>query len=238
MTCSFLTSSKHIHTPWGRALSVALEHLSSSDAKEPSFHIQEALLSALELIRFEVLIDKPYSKSYSRIAGNDDDQRHIRLVIRTMSLLPMALKNEAWKGPFDRDLLVFNSFIKALNRSYRNLCEMLVLSLFLNNHVEKERSDYFEISDSLPYASDVNVAMGLVTKHYLEQTLSADNKAALASTEAAFPVCASVKRDLEKGFAFWNALVAGISAIKDSDEVDPTMFLEANEWLQKRKLQT
>lgn len=37
---------------------------------KPSFHTQEALLTALELIRFEVLTDKPYDKTYSRIAGD------------------------------------------------------------------------------------------------------------------------------------------------------------------------
>lgn len=57
------------------------------------------------------------------------------------------LQSMQWKGPFDRDLLVFNSFVKALDRSYRNLCEMLVLSLFLNSLVEKERNDYFDIAD-------------------------------------------------------------------------------------------
>lgn len=70
---SFLTSSKHIHTPWGHALQVALTTTASRDAdnkNKPSFHTQEALLTAMELIRFEVLTNKPYTKSYSRIAGD------------------------------------------------------------------------------------------------------------------------------------------------------------------------
>ena len=64
-----MTSSKHIHTPWGEALTVALATAGGKNRK-PSFHTQEALLSAVELIRFEVLTDKPYTKTYSRIAGN------------------------------------------------------------------------------------------------------------------------------------------------------------------------
>lgn len=67
---SFLTSSKHIHTPWGHALQVALTTTASSNKNKPSFHTQEALLTAMELIRFEVLTNKPYTKSYSRIAGD------------------------------------------------------------------------------------------------------------------------------------------------------------------------
>jgi len=51
-----------------------------------------------------------------------------------------------WAGPLSRELLAFNSFIKALNRSLRNLCEMLTLSLFLNSDRRKDRGDYLEIA--------------------------------------------------------------------------------------------
>lgn len=43
---------------------------------KPPFHTQEALLTALELIRFEVLTDKPYDKTYSRIAGDGKSTMH------------------------------------------------------------------------------------------------------------------------------------------------------------------
>ncbi|MBM6387602.1 MAG: hypothetical protein JSY10_27080 [Paenibacillus sp.] len=69
------------------------------------------------------------------------------MLSRALSLLPMNLKSSPWSGPLNRDLLVFNSFVKALNRSYRNLCEMLTLSLFLNNLVKKDRTDYYQIAD-------------------------------------------------------------------------------------------
>jgi hypothetical protein len=59
----------------------------------------------------------------------------------------MDLKSAQWSGPLNRDLLAFNSFVKALNRSYRNLCEMLTLSFFLNGLVKKGRDDYYQITD-------------------------------------------------------------------------------------------
>lgn len=89
---------------------------------------------------------------------------------------------------------------------------------------------------SLPYASDVNVAMGLVTKQYLEHTLSSDAGVAIQAVESAFPLCKSVKQDLEQAFKFWDGLVAGLNAVKDTESEAATMFLEANEWLQKRRL--
>lgn len=62
-------------------------------------------------------------------------------------LLNNLLQSSPWSGPLNRDLLVFNSFVKALNRSYRNLLEMLTLSFFLNGLVQKDRKDYYQIAD-------------------------------------------------------------------------------------------
>ncbi|KAG1062920.1 hypothetical protein G6F42_027308 [Rhizopus arrhizus] len=116
---------------------------------------REAFLTALELVRFQVLTNKEYSKTYSHPLGDESQKKHIILLSRAFSLLPMDLKSTPWSGPLNRDLLVFNSFVKALNRSYRNLLEMLTLSFFLNGLVQKNRKDYYQIADSLPYLADL-----------------------------------------------------------------------------------
>ncbi|KAL7309521.1 hypothetical protein PS15m_010389 [Mucor circinelloides] len=228
----FLTSSKHIYTPWGQALSLALKSNSNLST-------QEAFLTALELVRFQVLTNKEYSKTYSHPLGDESQKKHIILLSRAFSLLPMDLKSTPWSGPLNRDLLVFNSFVKALNRSYRNLLEMLTLSFFLNGLVQKNRKDYYQIADSLPYLADVNVALGLVCKHYLERIVEGQSATeALASAEKAFPTCNSVKSDLEKGFAFWKQLYAAIESLDKAKSIEKStfeMFHSANEWLQKVK---
>ncbi|KAG2214324.1 hypothetical protein INT47_000880 [Mucor saturninus] len=225
----FLTSSKHIYTPWGQALFTGLK----------SSKTQEALLTALELIRFEVLTNKEYSKTYSHPLGDESQKKHIILLSRALSLLPMNLKSSPWTGPLNRDVLVFNSFVKALNRSYRNLCEMLTLSLFLNGLVKKERTDYFQITDSLPYLADPNVALGLVCKFYLERIVEGQSALeALSLTEKAFPTCISVKSDLETGFEFWNQLFQAVQTLLKAKSMTSTtfeMFAGANEWLNKSK---
>lgn len=151
----------------------------------------------------------------------------------------MCLKSCPWSGPLNRDLLVFNSFVKALNRSYRNLCEMLTLSLFLNGIVKKERNDYFQITDSLPYLADPNVALGLVCKYYLERIVEGQSAVeALSMTEKAFPTCISAKSDLEKGFEFWHQLFQAVQTLEKAKSITPTtfdMFSGANEWLNKSK---
>lgn len=100
----------------------------------------------------------------------------------------------------------------------------------------KEYPRLIIFSLSLPYTSDVNVAMGLVTKHYLEHTLSSDASVAIQAVESTFSLCTSVKQDLEQAFNFWDGLVAGLEAIRDTESEAAAMFLEANEWLQKRRL--
>ncbi|CAO3594271.1 unnamed protein product [Absidia cylindrospora] len=228
----FLTSSKHVYTTWGRALSKSLATL-----EKPTPDEQEAYLTAFELIRFGVLVANPYSKTYGKPTGNEKEQQHIRLFARTMSLLPMNFKSTSWSGPFDRDLLIFNGFTKALNRSYRNLSEMLTLSFFMNDLVQKERTDYYDIADSLPFLTDTNVALGIVAQYYLEQSLSSDNNTALASTETAFTTCTSIRSDLKKGADFWGGLMAGMHVLKEAGKITDeiySMFTGANQWLQPK----
>lgn len=67
----FLSCSKHIYTPWGQALSTALKS-SSAITQQP-----ESLLTALELIRFEVLTNKEYSKTYSQPLGDGKQKNFI-----------------------------------------------------------------------------------------------------------------------------------------------------------------
>ena len=68
---------------------------------------------------------------------------------------------------------------------------------------------------SLPFLTDVNTAMGIITKTYLEQTISlsklndgkvthANTSEALRKIQSIFTACTDVKADLINGFAFWD----------------------------------
>jgi GTP1/Obg family GTP-binding protein len=87
--------------------------------------------------------------------------------------------------------------------------------------------------------ADTNVALGLVTKHYLERIVEGKSAVeALQLTEKAFPTCISVKSDLAKGFQFWNSLFAAIQQLQKAQSITPTtfdMFSGANDWLIKNK---
>ncbi|CAO3674388.1 unnamed protein product [Umbelopsis vinacea] len=220
----FLTS-KHIHTHWGTAFTAAADD-----------NNQEALLTAFELIRFDILTSKELSKTYDNRPQGRRSHKAYSINIKDTIFDPY---DDTFTGQMDRDILVFNSFVKSLNRSYRNLCEMLLLSLFLNGCVKRERSDYAELSIRLPYVADMNAAMGMAVKHYLENAAKeGSNAKALEATEKVFTTASDLNGDLNKGFDFWDHLIKGIKVLKAAKSFEETcnMFLEADAWLRPRRL--
>ncbi|CAB4431514.1 unnamed protein product [Rhizophagus irregularis] len=242
----FLTSS-HTHTAWGSAFKKALTTLKSNTE---SHH--EQLFSALELIRFGYLNGNNLSRSYYTPpnATTEEEKKYILLISRTLSLVPAKFKGVSWNGPLSRELLAFNSFVKAMNRSLRNLCEMLTLSMFLNGDCVKDRQDYLDIALSLPFLYDVNTAMGIIVKTYLEHViiLSKDNndKAAIRShipealkkLDGTFTGCINVKADLENGLVFWDEVIIAVNSLKTSGAISnelASQFINANNWLSSRR---
>ncbi|CAG8695863.1 30025_t:CDS:10, partial [Gigaspora margarita] len=237
----FLTHAQHTHTDWGVAFKKAL-----GSAKSTESH-HEQLFSALELIRFGYLHGNHYSRIYY-VAPNcvsEEEKRHILLISRTLSLVPVKFKGVPWAGPLCREMLIFNSFVKALNRSLRNLCEMLTLSMFLNGDCEKDRQDYLDIALSLPFLYDANCGMGIIAKTYLENTvtLSKENDKnirsdSLKKIEEIFTSCINVKADLENGFMFWDEVLVAIKSLKSNGIISSdisSQFLNANNWLSSRR---
>ncbi|CAG8485691.1 2066_t:CDS:10 [Ambispora gerdemannii] len=240
----FLTSS-HTHTPWGVAFKKAL-----GSSKSNSSH-QEQLFSALELIRFGYLSGNPYSRSYSGspTVGTEEERKHILLISRTLSMVSPNYQGIPWAGPINRELLAFNSFVKALNRSLRNLCEMLTLSTFLNRDCLNERGDYLDIALSLPFVQDVNTGLGIIVKTYLENivtlSIEKDNKISdfhinetLKKLEEMFTACINVKSDLSDGFSFWDEVIVAVKNLKSSGDISndlASQFLNANQWLSARR---
>ncbi|CAI2168817.1 8627_t:CDS:10 [Funneliformis geosporum] len=219
----FLTLS-HTHTPWGIAFKKALV---TSKHNVGSHH--EQLFSALELIRFGYLNGNNFSRTYYTPSNvSDEEKRHILLISRTLSLIPANFKGVSWNGPLSRELLAFNSFVRALNRSLRNLCEMLTLSMFLNGDCVKDRQDFLEISLSLPFLYDANTGLGIIAKTYLENviTLSKDNaiSEALKKLDETFTGCINV-------FIAINSLKAS-GAISNETA---SQFINTNNWLSSRR---
>ncbi|MBL2474451.1 hypothetical protein ELJ50_30305, partial [Klebsiella pneumoniae] len=91
---------------------------------------------------------------------------------RCLSIVPLSYRPQQWSGPLSRELLVFNSFVKALSRSLRHLMEAASVHLFLRGDAKRQRDDFVDIALSLPFQSEVNTGLGILAKTYIDVTIS------------------------------------------------------------------
>eukprot|EP00906_Rhabdomonas_costata_P015385 RCo022130 len=142
----------------------------------------------------------------------------ILLITRVLSILPMNLLSEEWgSNEVVRDLCAFHVLFKSLYKTLRNLCEIIMTVMFMDNRalVREPRDsplDLFkELVQRLPFHETVNTAMGVVvftlidfhSKASTSKRLPADRWAAL-DMESKFPCCKDLRGDLSRAYGFWN----------------------------------
>lgn len=241
-------SANHTILPFGRALLDGCNLGSPPDGGSgQSGGFQCELFTALELARLGILHSGPYSQVYSgRVdVGADDERKNILLITRAVSLVSMNFKGVPWTGPVSRELLTFNDIAKGLTRSLRNLCEMVILAVYLSGGMDKEHLDLHEIHKchTTAFVRDYNTAMGVVANLYLESLVGVVDKGACAAAanaaESKFsPWCADVKGDLKKAFRFWDQIVQSINTLKTEKAVTEELaqeFKSADRWLASRR---
>jgi len=247
-------------TPYGKALQKALSVTPSSAT------FQEEIVTALELIRMNVLNNKfynkiPYIKPGTKLSSpvtlstpstpnkeGNDIKEHINLISRVASLLHISFKSMVvWKGPLDLELLRFNSFMKAVNRSLRNLCEMILLSMTMNENAGKSDSNLEVLSAGikLPFLLDANTANGIITKTYLDSLTDIINitpeviQKSTNSIENKFQeYCDNVKLDMENTYKLWDCILEAVKSLKNDGEMSEEyakQFFDANEWLKGKR---
>lgn len=228
-----MLSAQHLHTAHGKALFQALKPCRVTDK------FQESLYLAVELLKAGVLHGGRYGGrvwsggpmsgtgasvfTARRLTRAESDKSSMLLVMRTLSIVPVAFKTEAWHGPLSRELLVFNSFVSTLTRSLRCLVEATAANCLLRGDARRGRDDYLEISLSLPFTSEPNTALGIVFKGYFDCVghLSKDTAAPLGSgqpidpavreqaltiLERPFAVVRDVRLELQRAWRFWDAV--------------------------------
>ncbi|KAN0061277.1 hypothetical protein ACQY0O_006123 [Thecaphora frezii] len=239
----------HLHTPYARACHLALKKARLNDK------LQEPLYLALELIRGGALHANYYgNRAYSGgpSFGTAEEKHHMLLVMRTLSMLPMQFKPQQWTAPLSRELLVFNSFLKATGRAMRNLVEMIAMSMLLRGDARRSRDDYLDISLSLPFQHDTNSGLGIVVKCYLDALLTfhggpvkEDEVEEEAVKEAkssvvemlveTFENVKDIRYELARGFRFWDSLMVAVETLKAENAISSEVVLQfeaANRWLQ------
>ncbi|PWN53396.1 hypothetical protein IE53DRAFT_324877 [Violaceomyces palustris] len=237
----------HLHTPYARALHLALKKARLNDK------LQEPLYLALELIRGGALHANYYGgRAFSGgpAMGEADEKRNLLLVMRSLSMLPMTFKPQQWTAPLSRELLTFNSFLKATGRSMRSLVEMIAMSMLLRGDARRARDDYLDISLSLPFQNDTNTGLGIVVKCYVEALItfhgstvrederdSEEVREAKASViemlDELFENVKDVKAELAKGFRFWDSLMIAVQTLKAEKSIANEVhaqFEAADKW--------
>lgn len=246
-------NEQHTHSAYGKALHAALQKVRVND------RVQEPLYLALELLRANVLHGDVYSgTAYSGgpSFGSEAEMQHMLLVMRVLSLLPMTFKPQAWDAPLSREMLVFNSFAKALSRSLRSLVEMVTLTLLLKSESRQPRDDYLDLSLSLPFQTDTNTGMGIVVKCYLDaiytlhggaiqenETQNADvvesKDTVVEMLVETFENIRDVPLELRRAFRLWAALMEAIEVLAAEQSITPTVaqqFRAADAWLKPMML--
>ncbi len=219
----------HLHTSFARALYLSLRKARLND------RFQEPLYVALELLRAGVLHANAYGGEVlsggpsTETSATAEEQRHLLVVMRALSLVPVVFKPAKWEAPMSRELLRFNAFARTMTRSMRSLVEMITSSMLLRGDARRHsREDYLlEISLSLPFSADTGTGMGIVIKCFVEGLLTYHGGAVGAEEaeteevkgmkeelaellDSTFENVKNVRNELARGFRFWNA-VSGIS---------------------------
>ncbi|WWC59720.1 uncharacterized protein I303_102282 [Kwoniella dejecticola CBS 10117] len=253
-------NANHTQTLIGKALYAA------NAVSRVNDRFQEPLYLLLELLRAGVVHgskwggDQAETLSGGPSFGTDEEQKSILLVMRCISILPLMFRPQQWAGPLSRELLVFNSFVRALSKSLRHLCEAASVHMLLSGSARRNREDYQDFMLSLPFQSEVNTGFGILTKTYLDATTyhyedtitEADaqsekaiqaKKDALSFVEQSFSSVKLPVQEVERGFRFWDSIMAAIRSLDKEQGPTPSLaqkvvgkdvieqFEKADRWL-------
>lgn len=202
-------NNQHQLTAWGKVLEVTLS------ASGPNKDLEEAAFLAIELLRLGLLTADTMFQGYSGapVQGSgivllseslslivlriiDIDKRNCMLISRTASLAKLHHQPKGYSGPLSRHLLSYNSIVSSLQASLRDLVEMSLATMFLEGHVDRERSDWMDLSlgydmrinpnvcivriliqhqSSLPLYEERSCALGVITMTYLDELCTRDD---------------------------------------------------------------
>eukprot|EP01006_Ploeotia_vitrea_P042150 TRINITY_DN66608_c10_g1_i2.p1 TRINITY_DN66608_c10_g1~~TRINITY_DN66608_c10_g1_i2.p1 ORF type:complete len:825 (-),score=29.71 TRINITY_DN66608_c10_g1_i2:68-2485(-) len=147
------------------------------------------------------------------------------LITRTVSLLSARVKATEWQSnKVVRDLCAFHVMVKSLHKTLRNLSEVILTTMLLENRI-KLKGDPNEplletlteqIFRRLPFATHLNIVLGIVL-HYILTERHPDSQWAknnvqnknpkeawsILGLEKVFPSCTHLRADLQQGCEFW-----------------------------------
>ncbi|TAQ84877.1 hypothetical protein B7494_g6798 [Chlorociboria aeruginascens] len=239
-------NNKHELTSWGKALAVTLKALGPSiKTYNDVNHMEEAAFLAYELIRFDNLNSRNRHTELigGPLRGTDEDKSNCLLIGRTACLLKLRHQNIGYTGPLSKNFLSFYSIVKAVKETDRDLLQAIVTSMFLNNQADRHGNAFEEISQSLPLGSDINIALGIAVKTYLDDFCKLDSTPAAREiekqqyAEKLLPHSVNFAQDLDQSFKFFDALWEGIKTLGENEmsNADKKNWESAKAFLDRRR---
>ncbi|ORX35909.1 temperature dependent protein affecting M2 dsRNA replication-domain-containing protein [Kockovaella imperatae] len=230
----------HSQTLMGKALHAACSQSRVTD------RFQESLYLVLELLRAGVVHGQRWGSadeeplSGGPTSGTEEEQASTLLIMRVLSVLPLSFRPQQWAGPLSRELLVFNSFVRALSKSLRALLEAITVHILLCGDARRNRDDHLDLMLSQPFQGEVNTGFGILAKTYLDvatfhlgedasftesntstpEVISAKQKA-MEFLESSFTSIKLPAQEVERGFRFWDAVMIAIRTLAKEQGPSP-----------------
>ncbi|GJC81870.1 uncharacterized protein ColLi_04708 [Colletotrichum liriopes] len=236
----------HTLTNWGNAVASAIWAMKDSlkELQIPEgLNIFEAILTAFELIRHDVLNSRHRHEELNGapMAGSDDDKASILLISRCASLLTLRHESNGYTGPLNKNLLLFRSLSTAVREADRDLVEAIVASMFLYAQSKRDRDDYLQISQTLPFLHNPDIALGIAVKTLMDELPASESvekrQARIEDFPGKFfPFATNFKDDVQLAFAFFEAIHKGVQTLnKEVSAADKAVWSTASKYLDQRR---
>ncbi|GAB0132619.1 hypothetical protein EsDP_00001049 [Epichloe bromicola] len=236
-------NDSHTLTKWGNALATTLLALKDASENRPDVPgLDEAALLAFELIRLGVL----GAKHQEGIAGlprrgTDEDKSSLVLISQCATLLKLRHQVYGYTGPLNKSLLAFRSLSTAVREADRDLIEAIVASMFMYGQCKRERDDYLDISQRLPFLQEPDIGLGIAVRTFFDEDEVLDSKEKRAKRLEAFPetfvpFAEALTEDFGICVDFVNALNQGVQTLAADElpKADKTAWVKAQAYLDAR----
>ena len=138
----------HTLTAHGKALAAAMTAFEPTVKKNPEVpHLQESILVAFELLRFDLLNTRNKHEELRGLPlnGTDEDQASLLLISRCSTLLKLRHEANGYTGPLSKNLLAFRSLVSEVRHADRDLTEAILTSTFVYAQAKRDRDDGWQI---------------------------------------------------------------------------------------------
>ncbi|CAI6096480.1 hypothetical protein V2G26_003315 [Clonostachys chloroleuca] len=236
-------NDSHRLTPWGNALATTL--LAVQDVVEECEGVtglDEAALLAFELIKLGLLNGRNREPlpGHPR-KGTDEEKSSLALISECATLLKLRHQFYGYTGPLNKSLLSFRSLSTTVREADRDLIEAIVASMFMFGQSKRERDDYLQISQRLPFSKEPDIGLGIAIRTFFDEDEASDTKEARGSRLEEFPktfvpFAEALTEDFRVCVGFIDAINKGVQTLESSElpAADKSAWAKAQDYLDAR----